>query len=190
MGSHLPDELLARRAAGGRLEDFEELLRRYRTRVYRICYRMAGNAEDAEDWAQECFVRVYQQLAHYNPRLPFAPWMLRVVSNTCINLAKARATRQGKMQLGLEEEQEMAGAMADPMQVTLRTDEVRRVHAAVSHLAPPLRQAVALRVVEGLSFHELAETLGVPLQTAASRVRRALTQIREQLKQIESEVER
>jgi DNA-directed RNA polymerase specialized sigma24 family protein len=52
MSSHLPDELLARRASEGHLEDFEELLRRYRDSVYRICYRMAGNADDAEDWAQ------------------------------------------------------------------------------------------------------------------------------------------
>jgi RNA polymerase sigma-70 factor (ECF subfamily) len=52
----LPDEILARRAAEGRTDCFEEILSRYRDRVYRICYRMAGNAEDAEDWAQECFV--------------------------------------------------------------------------------------------------------------------------------------
>ena len=53
----LSDELLARRAAAGRPEDFELLLRRYRNRLYRICFRMAGNAEDAEDWAAECLVR-------------------------------------------------------------------------------------------------------------------------------------
>lgn len=89
MGSYLPDELLARRAAMGRIDDFEELLRRYRTRVYRICYRMAGNAEDAEDWAQECFVRAYSQLGRYNASRPFAPWLMRVTTNTCVNLAKS-----------------------------------------------------------------------------------------------------
>src|SRR5579862_3923959 len=146
MGSHLPDEVLARRAGDGHLEDFEELLRRYRSRVYRLCYRMAGNAEDAEDWAQECFVHVYRQLAHYNPRLPFAPWLLRVVSNRCINLAKARQVRQGSLQLGYEAEREPAGTASDPLQVALFADEARRIHAAVANLAPPLRQAVALRV--------------------------------------------
>jgi RNA polymerase sigma-70 factor (ECF subfamily) len=151
---------------------------------------MAGNAEDAEDWAQECFVHVYRQLAHYNPRLPFAPWLLHVVSNRCINLAKARHARQGNMQSRYEEERELAGTAPDPLQVALRTDDVRQIHAAVASLAPPLRQAVALRIGEGLSFHELAQTLGVPLQTAASRVRRALMQIRERLEQVESEVQR
>jgi RNA polymerase sigma-70 factor (ECF subfamily) len=190
MGSHLPDELLARRAAGGRLEDFEELLRRYRKRVYRICYRMAGNAEDAEDWAQECFVRVYRQLAHYDARLPFAPWMLRVVSNTCINLIRARGVRQSKMEFGLDEEQGQQSAAPDPLQTALHGDEIRRVNAAISALSPPLRQAIVLRMGEELSFHELAATLGVPLQTAASRVRRALIQVRERLERTESEVER
>jgi RNA polymerase sigma-70 factor (ECF subfamily) len=182
--------MLARQAAGGQLGDFEELLRRYRHRIYRICYRMAGNAEDAEDWAQECFVRAYRQLAHYNPQLPFAPWMLRVASNTCINLAKSRSSRQEKIALGLEEEREDAAQGSDPARSALASEEARQVRVAVASLPPALRQAVTLRVMEGLSFRELAETLGVPLQTAASRVRRALTQVREQLMQTGNEVER
>src|SRR5437870_13523605 len=91
MISHLPDETLARRAAAGRLDCFEELLARYQDRVYRICYRGAGNAEDAEDWAQECFLRLYRQLGRYDPELPFAPWLLRVVTNVCIDLGRTRS---------------------------------------------------------------------------------------------------
>jgi RNA polymerase sigma-70 factor (ECF subfamily) len=188
--SHLPDELLARRAAAGRLEDFEELLRRYRNQVYRICYRSAGNAEDAEDWAQECFVRTYQKLGNYNSAMPFTPWLLRVVANTCINLAKTRTRRQGRLDLGLPEEDDTVAPDADPAQAALAGDEARRVRAAVEGLPPLLRQAVVLRVLEELSFRELAEVLGVPLQTAAARVRRALIQVRERLERAEIEVER
>src|SRR5215470_1458497 len=127
MSSHLPDELLARRAAAGQLEDFEELLSRYRKRVYRICYRMAGNAEDAEDWAQECLVRVYRQLGRYDPELPFAPWLLRVVGNTCINLARSRASRQGNVELGLDEESDALSPAPDPLHSTLSGEEGRQV---------------------------------------------------------------
>ena len=190
MVSHLPDELLARRVAAGNLEEFEDLLRRYRKRVYSLCYRMAGNAEDAEDWAQECFVRVYCQLAHYDSRLPFTPWLLRVVSNTCINLAKVRTTRQGKIDMRLDEERESAEISADPMRLTLAGEETRRIQAEVASLPLQLRQAVALRIVDGLSFRELAEVLEVPMQTAASRVRRALIQIRQGLERAESEVQK
>jgi RNA polymerase sigma-70 factor (ECF subfamily) len=181
VGSHSPDELLARRAATGHLEAFEELLGRYRNRVYRICYRMAGNAEDAEDWAQECLVRVYRQLGRYDPELPFAPWLLRVVSNTCINLAKTRIRRQEKVELGLEEDTEALSLAPDPLHAALSGEEGRHVRGAVRLLPPPLRQAVVLRVLEELSFRELSEALGVPLQTAASRVRRGLLQVRERL---------
>jgi RNA polymerase sigma-70 factor (ECF subfamily) len=183
VGSRLPDELLARRAAAGNTEDFEELLSRYRTRVYRLCYRMAGNAEDAEDWAQESFVRAFRQLGHYDPVLPFTPWLLRVVTNTCVNLAKTRARRQSKMELGLSEETKGVAVVADPMQTLLSGEDACRVRTAVGTLPAPLRQAVVLRVLEEISFREVADVLGVPLQTAASRVRRALMQIRQRLEQ-------
>jgi RNA polymerase sigma-70 factor, ECF subfamily len=189
VGSHLPDELLACRAATGRLDAFEELLGRYRNRVYRICYRMAGNAEDAEDWAQECLVRVYRQLGRYDPELPFAPWLMRVVANTCINLARTRTRRQEKFDLGLEEESNVVSLAPDPLRSALAGEEGRQVRAAVRLLPAPLRQAVVLRVMEELSFRELAEVLGVPLQTAASRVRRGLTQIRERLERAEMGVD-
>jgi RNA polymerase sigma factor (sigma-70 family) len=188
--SHLPDELLARRAAAGRLEDFEELLHRYRNQVYRICYRSAGNAEDAEDWAQECFVRAFQKLGSYDPAMPFTPWLLRVVANTCINLAKTRTRRQGWLELGLTEEDEYVAPDGDPAKAALAGDEARRVRAAIEALPALLRQAVVLRVLEDLSFRELAEVLGVPLQTAAARVRRALIQVRERLERAEIEVDR
>src|SRR5262245_40129500 len=136
VASHLPDELLARRAAAGRLEEFEELLRRYRHRAYRICYRMAGNGEDAEDWAQECFVLVYRQLHTCRPDAPVAPWCLRVVSNTCINLAKTRTSRQSRIMLGLGEEEESFVSDFDPLKNTLSDESAREVRAAVAALPP------------------------------------------------------
>lgn len=181
MRTHLPDELLADRAAAGHLEEFEELVRRYRRPVYGICYRMAGNGEDAEDWAQECFIRVYRQLGAYNPRLPFRPWLLRVVSNACLNLAKSRALHRSRLEWDASPEHDPPAPHADPAQILLAGEEQRRVSAALERLPPLLRQAVVLRVQEELSFRELAETLGVPLQTAAARVRRALLQVRAQL---------
>ena len=179
--SHLPDELLAERAAAGRLDEFEELVRRYRTRVYRVCYRLAGNAEDAEDWAQECLVRVYQQLAHFDPAVPFGAWLTRVTWNAALNLVKSRQRRQNRLTLGLQDDAPGAASGCDPSRGVLAREDLRRVQAALDHLPDILREATVLRILEELSFSELAATLGVPLQTAAARVRRGLEQVRRQL---------
>jgi RNA polymerase sigma factor (sigma-70 family) len=186
--SGLPDDELARRAAAGQLQCFEELLARYRDRVYRICTRSAGNAEDAADWAQECFVRAYRQLGRYDPSRPFAPWLLRVVANTCINLAKARERQQKRLRL--VDELPRAASEPDPLERVVAAEEERLALRALDELSPPLRVAVVLRVMEDLSFRELAEILGVPLQTAATRVRRALEQVRRKLAQGGIEVDR
>src|SRR5262249_52717224 len=153
----------------------------------RLCYQMAGNAEDAEDWAQECLVRVHQQLGRYDSEQPFAPWLLRVVANTCINLAKKRTRRQRKLEPGLDAESESISMAPDPLQAALAGEGGGGGGGAFRLRPPPLRQAVVLRVSEELSFRELAEVLGVPLQTAASQVRRGLMQVRERLARNENQ---
>lgn len=178
--SHLPDEILARRAAAGKIECFEELLKRYRVRVYRLCYRMAGNGEDAEDWTQECFVRVFQQLNSYNAERPFAPWLLRVISNTCINLAKTRTRRESMVHIGLPEEA-CSSEKEEPLQRALAGSEAQEIAEALDTLSPLLRQTLVLWAQEELTFRELGEALGVPLPTASARVQRALIHLRKRL---------
>ncbi|MGC8667219.1 MAG: RNA polymerase sigma factor [Chthonomonadales bacterium] len=190
MSTKLPDELLARRAAIGHIEDFEELVHRYRDRVFRICYRMAGNREDAEDWAQECFLRIYRNIGRYRSEWPFQSWVTRVTANTCINLAKSRTRRRANIHLGLPEDVGGEGSACDPMMAAASNMERRRCEAAIAALSPVLRQALVLRVLEGLSFREVAEVLNVPLQTAASRVRRALQEVRRRLEAAGVEVEK
>ena len=187
MSFRLPDEELARRAAAGRLDGFEELLGRYRDRVYRICYRSAENSEDAEDWAQECFIRTYRYLHRYDPQLPFEPWLLRIVYNTCVNLAKSRSRRltpRGRppvLEITHLGENAELGQSPDPLDRAVCAEEERQALRAVEALPPDMRMAVVLRVLEDLSFREVGEVLGVPLQTAASRVRRALDLIRKEM---------
>jgi len=113
-----------------------------------------------------------------------------LVTNTCINMARTRSRPQDRLELGLAEESELLSTEPDPGQAVLAEEEARRVRAAVEGLPPPLRQAVVLRVLEELSFRELAEVLGVPLQTAAAWVRRALIQVRERLERAAIEVDR
>ncbi|HEY3412383.1 MAG TPA: sigma-70 family RNA polymerase sigma factor [Armatimonadota bacterium] len=177
-----PDEVLARRAAEGEQSCFEKLIARHRDRVYRICYRCAGNSEDAEDWAQECFIRGYTQLGYYDASRPFAPWFYRVVSNVCINLAHSRNRWRATVDLGLPDDGgEVAAEGTDPAAAILSIETRRAVLEAVESLDPKLRQVVILRVLDGMSFKELGETFGVPLATTSTWLRRALVQVRQQL---------
>jgi RNA polymerase sigma-70 factor (ECF subfamily) len=180
----MTDESLAQQAAGGDRACFEALVERYRDSVYRICLRCADHAADAEDWAQECFVRVFRQLPTYDCSRPFAPWFRRVVANVCINMARGRKRAYAGVSIGLDEMDEpVSGPSTDPQSVFLTKEAKQAVLQAISHLEPTLQQAVILRVVEGLSFKEMAEALQVPLPTASTWVRRALLRVRETLVQ-------
>lgn len=182
MQSEQTDESLAERAARGDLPCFEALVERYRDSVYRICIHSAANLSDAEDWAQECFIRVYRQLPAYDCSRPFAPWFRRVVSNVCINMARGRKRASECVSLGLDEMNEpVSGPGTDPQLAFLTKEAKQAVLKAIGHLEPTLRQAVILRVVEGMSFKEMADVLGVPLPTASTWVRRALIRVRQTL---------
>lgn len=174
----IPDEELARSAAQGDSTCFEEIIARHGRRVYRFCYRYAGNADDAEDWAQESLVRAYRNLQHYNAELPFIPWMMRVTANTCINMAKNRARHGGHLNL---EEEDVAGYRSTedgPLQLAINAEERRAVLEAIATLPPVMKAALTLRMTQEMPFQEIAQTLDIPLQTAATRVRRALEKVR------------
>jgi len=182
---HFTDEELARRAGEGHISCFEEILSRYRSRVFRLCLRWAGNRDDAEDWAQECFVRAFGQLGRYDCNLPFAPWLLRLTTNTCINLAKARSRHTTRCETLDEYDWEDEGI---PTHAPLESaDEARRVRSAVQVLPANLRAAILLRFVEELSFREISEVLGVPLQTVVTRCKRAVEMVRQNFEREEEQ---
>jgi RNA polymerase sigma-70 factor, ECF subfamily len=186
------DELLARLAAGGSLDSYEALLARHRDRVYRVAYRMAGNAEDAEDWALASLVRVYRQLGHYDPASRFVPWLLKVATTTCMRCARQRARR--RLAIRLEPPPDLVGPRPTEGATRLDADgdaaEAQRIRTAVGRLAPELQQALTLSVLEGLSFRELAAAAGIPVMEAASRVRRGLMRVRAQLSRRAAGVQR
>ncbi|MEO6907581.1 MAG: sigma-70 family RNA polymerase sigma factor [Abditibacteriaceae bacterium] len=172
------DEGLAAKAALGDADSFERIVTRYQQRVYRLCYRYAGNADDAEDWAQESLVRIYRNLHYYNAELPFAPWAMRVAANTCINQSKKRLRHDQHLKIDEDELEEYSTHDAGPLQSAINAEEKQAVLNAIATLPPLMKQALTLRMSHEMPFHEIAETLDIPLQTAATRVRRALDKLR------------
>lgn len=165
------DERLAERAAKGDRAAFEALMTRHRHAVYRLCWSATGNPADADDAAQETFVRLFRSLSTYDASRPFAPWLRKIAWNT--SLSVRRDAGAGALRVPENGAPEAADPSPDPVAAAERKQETERVAGAMAELAPELRTVLVLRAVEGLSYAEIAEATGVPAGTVMSRLSRA-----------------
>jgi RNA polymerase sigma factor (sigma-70 family) len=155
---------------------WDELVRQHSARVYRLAYRLTGNMHDAEDLTQEVFVRVFRSLPSYTPGT-FEGWLHRITTNLFLDMARRRQRIRfeglGDQAVGLLRDDEPTPAQAFDAR-HLDTD----VQQALEALAPEYRAAVVLCDIEGLSYEEIASTLGVKLGTVRSRIHRGRAQLR------------
>lgn len=167
-----PDLLLARRAAGGRADAWEELLALYGERMYNLAFHFAGSAEDAEDLTQEIFLRLYQNLRLYRGDVPLAGWALRLSRNLCID--HYRRTRRERRGAALSEELlERLPAGDDPQAEAQKRQQLRAVYRGLEEMSEEMAEVVVLRDLQGWSLEETAAFLDVPLGTVKSRLHRA-----------------
>lgn len=160
-----------RRIAGARAGERgaqEELLRAHYARVHALAFRLLGNPEDAEDLAQECFVRAFRSLSFYRGEGSFAGWLRRIL----VHLAQDRYRAHGKRAEPAPLPSELCGGREPHGFVEGR--ELRRVLAdALQALSPTLRVALLLRTREELEYAEIAHLTGVTAETARTRVMKA-----------------
>ncbi|HSU82817.1 MAG TPA: sigma-70 family RNA polymerase sigma factor [Thermoanaerobaculia bacterium] len=167
-----PDLLLARRAAAGRVEAWEELLALYSERIYNLALHFAGAAEDAEDLTQEIFLRLYQNLRLYRGDVPLAAWALRLSRNLCIDHYR-RARRERRAAAVSEEVLErMPAGDGDPQAEAQRRQQLRTVYRELEAMSEDLAEVVLLRDLQGWSLEETATWLEVPVGTVKSRLHR------------------
>ncbi len=165
------DERLAERAAKGDRAAFEALVTRHRQAVYRLCWSATGNPADADDAAQETFVRLFRSLPSYDASRPFVPWLRKIAWNTSMSVY--RDARAGLPRVPESEAPEAADPSPDPSAAAERKQESERVAGAMAGLPAELRTVLVLRAVEGLSYAEIAESAGIPAGTVMSRLSRA-----------------
>jgi RNA polymerase sigma-70 factor (ECF subfamily) len=136
---------------------------RHRERVHRVCRRMLGKPEDAQEAAQETFLRVYTALGKFNGRYQLGAWITRIATNVCLDQIRARARRpvEATPIEELEAEVLASGADSDPEALSVRRAESRRVRKVLMGLPPLHRAAIVLRDFEGLSYAEVAVALGI-----------------------------
>jgi RNA polymerase sigma-70 factor (ECF subfamily) len=175
-----PESVLVERARGGEAAAYEVLVRRYGPLAFRVAYLVTGSAAEAEDAAQEGFVRAYYALPRFRRDAPFRPWLLRIVANAARN-RRAASARHPTLSLDVAAERPSNDPMRSPEAAALAGEQRRELIEALNSLRADDRIAIACRYLLDLSEAETAAALGCPRGTVKSRLSRALKRLRREL---------
>ncbi len=162
--------LLISRARGGDRDAFGELVEQYRDNVYRLAYRMCGNAYDADEAAQEAFVAAWRALPNFRGDAKFSTWLYRLTTNAAIDVMRREKRHQT---VGDGEMKEVADDADSPQETVERTEQQEAVQKALATLSEEYREVLLLRYMEELDYAEIAEVLQLPSGTVKSRINRA-----------------
>jgi RNA polymerase sigma-70 factor, ECF subfamily len=161
---------LLRKAQGGNLFAFEEIVRRYQRRAYGVAVRIVRRHDVADDVVQEAFLRAWQSLASFDLSRPFGPWIARIAANLAINHVRSPLAREEELPDGHGETPSAGGG---PLDVVLEGEAQRVLEQALGTLPDEQRAVFVLRVSEELSYREIADVMGVQVGTVMSRLHRA-----------------
>jgi RNA polymerase sigma factor (sigma-70 family) len=178
------DELVAR-AKRGELEAYEEIVRRHQSIAFRTAWVITGSAADAEEAAQDAFVKAHAALARFRQGAPFRPWLLAIVSNEARNRIKS-AGRRERLALRVAEERRPGGAVPSPEAALLDSEQRDELLAALAELSQTDRETIACRYFLELSEEETAAALGCARGTVKSRTSRALERLRARLEPVDA----
>jgi RNA polymerase sigma-70 factor, ECF subfamily len=179
--------MLVRRCVAGDAAAWEEIVQRYHRRIYNICYRFAGSAEDAQDLTQDVFIKMYRTLKSYElERGAFMTWVTTITRNLLVD--HFRKTKQERMTDSLdtvpsehEDAMPLSEQIADkaqPPDLRVQSREIgNTVHVALQKLSPELREAVILRDLQDMDYKEIAAVLKVPEGTVKSRINRGRAEL-------------
>jgi RNA polymerase sigma-70 factor (ECF subfamily) len=176
-GRPTDDSVLIARAVRGDSAAYEEIVQRYQQVAFRTAYVIAGSAPDAEDAAQEGFVKAYRALDRFRLDADFRPWLLRIVANEARNRVRSSGRRR-QLELRLSEGFRPGDAAPSPEAVAVASDERRRLLAMVNALSDEDRLVITSRYFLELNGEETATALGIPEGTVKSRLSRALARLR------------
>jgi len=182
------DHTLVRRCLKGDDSAWEALVVSHTRKLYSLCYRFTGRAEEAEDLTQEIFIKVFQTLRSYNPSQgAFHTWLNRVARNHLVD--HYRRTKKDRLTASLEDEsaslESRVTASPGPETRVESREQRQLLQLCLNRLSPDLREAVILRDLQDLDYAEIAEVLGVPEGTVKSRINRGRLELARVLKRME-----
>lgn len=173
----------------GDQDAFGEIVELYKDKVFQLCYRILGNRQEAEDIAQEAFIRAYVNISSFKTHLKFSTWIYRIATNLCID-----RIRKKKPDYYLDAEVPGTEGLNMYSQVAAGTDlpekefesmELQEViQAEISKLPEKYRSVIVLKYIEELSLNEISEILDLPLGTVKTRIHRGREALRQQLRNV------
>jgi len=177
------DASLALSAARGDRQAFTRLVEENKRSVYGLCLRLLSDPEEARDAAQESFTRAFASLESYDLEQAFAPWVLRIARNHCLDQLRRRIPARARVELDAEDEdgppRELADTTSERADDAIERAQTRdALERAVAALPTNYREVVHLFHVEQLSYKEIASTMGIPLGTVMTWLHRARAQLR------------
>lgn len=171
------DRALVHTCLGGRREAFDVIVERHQRQVYQLCYRFAGNHEDASDLAQDVFIRAYRGLHSFKGQAAFSTWLYRIAVNVCLNRVGART--QKWTTLDAAEQPDVREERADAR--ILRGERAAAVRAAIARLPKKQRAALILRVYHDLPHDQIAAIVGTSVGAVKANFFHALANLKKLL---------
>src|SRR3989454_4191504 len=179
-----PQEIdsIIERCLKGDQSAWDAVVRLYWRKVFNIAYKFVGRHDEAEDLAQDIFLKLFKSLKTFDRRANFSTWLISVSRNLCIDHYRSMRREHDVVTHDVDTSTLAKASAADsPLLLLERRDRVSLLRAALDKLAPTLRTAVMLRDIQELSYQEIADRLGVPEGTVKSRINRGRTELARQI---------
>lgn len=181
------EKKLIKQTMRGDRDAFAQIVELYKDKIFQLAYRMTGNRQEAEDIAQETFLRVYANISQYNEEYKFSTWIYRIATNLCIDRARKKKAdvsldEEATGTTGLDWYSRVSSTDKSPEETVVTQELQTYVQEAISQLPPKYRSIMILRYLEDLSLQEISELLKMPVTTIKTRIHRGREALRSKLK--------
>lgn len=160
---------------------WEEILRRYRKRIFNISYQFVGRMDEAEDLTQEIFFKVYHSLDKFNLDANLQYWIIRVSKNYCIDFYRKKRKERESLVENMEQVANIKPTLSTPQLILEEKEKLRAIRESINSLPPILRTCIILRNLYGYSYQAIAEILKIPEGTVKSRINRGRQELSKRL---------
>lgn len=177
----LADEELVQLCLQGDRAAFAEIVNRYEKQIFSLAYRLTNNVEDAQDLAQEVFIKLYQVLDKFDGQRNFFPWMYKVATNVCYTALRRKPQQNVPLEKVIEFAPLIPKSDSQPEEYTEKREMQQLVQKAIAQLPENYRLPIVLRYLEEMSYQQIADAMGLPLSTIETRLFRGRSLLKQRL---------